>query len=60
MGAELRVTKRVNYEVFWNHQFANDTDVSINDAFGMSFKVYLHRGDKIFTPKEKDQPGAGL
>ncbi len=60
VGVELRVTKRINYEVLWNHQFANDPDVSINDAFGMSFKVYLHRGDKIFTPKEKDQRRAGL
>jgi hypothetical protein len=60
IGVEMRVTKRMNYEVFWNHQFANSPDVSINDAFGMSFKFYLHSGDKIFVSKQKNQLGAGL
>lgn len=59
IGVEMRVTKRMNYEVFWNHQFSNSPDVAINDAFGMSFKFYLNRGDKILHFKKKNQPQAG-
>ncbi len=58
-GVETRVTKRLNYEVYWNHQFSNSPDVAINDAFGMSFKFYLFKGDKIFNSKKKNQPEAG-
>jgi hypothetical protein len=59
IGVEMRVTKRMNYEVYWNHQFSNSPDVAINDAFGMSFKFYLNRGEKIFHFKKKNQPEAG-
>ncbi|HSF52617.1 MAG TPA: DUF2490 domain-containing protein [Algoriphagus sp.] len=53
-GVEIRVMRRMNYEVYWNHQFANNKDVNINDAFGMSFKFYLNRGEKLITlPKNK-------
>jgi hypothetical protein len=40
-GAEFRVTKRFNYEVYWNHQFANSPEVPEVDAFGMTVKAYL-------------------
>jgi hypothetical protein len=40
-GAELRVTKQFNYEIYWNHQFANSPEVAEVDAFGMTIKAYL-------------------
>jgi hypothetical protein len=43
---EIRVSKIINYEVFWNHQFANDPEVSVVDAFGMTLKCYLSRKAK--------------
>ncbi len=45
LGVEIRVTRHVNYEVFWNHQFANGSEVQEVNAFGMTIKVYLHRND---------------
>lgn len=53
-GVELRVTKRMNYEVFWNHQFANDPEIQQVDAFGMTLKFYLDKTD--FKHKKKDKP----
>jgi Protein of unknown function (DUF2490) len=41
LGVEFRVTKRFNYEVYWNHQFANQPEVPEVDAFGMTIKAYL-------------------
>jgi hypothetical protein len=41
LGVEFRVTKIVNYEVFWNHQFEHQPEIQNVDAFGMTLKVYL-------------------
>jgi Protein of unknown function (DUF2490) len=46
LGVEFKVTKIFNYEVFWNHQFANQPEVAEIDAFGMTVKAYLHRKKK--------------
>jgi hypothetical protein len=51
-GVEIKVTKIINYEVFWNHQFANPTEISQLNAFGMALKFYLTHGSK----KQKKQP----
>jgi hypothetical protein len=53
LGVEIRVTKRLNYEVYWNHQFANGPEVNEVDAFGMTLKVYLdHKETKDFFRKK--------
>jgi Protein of unknown function (DUF2490) len=44
-GVELRVTKRMNYEVFWNHQFEHAPEVQEVDAFGMTLKIYMDKKD---------------
>jgi hypothetical protein len=46
LGFELRVTKRTNYEVFWNHQFEHQPEIQTVDAFGMTFKMYLVKKPK--------------
>lgn len=43
VGIEIRVTKEINYEVFWNHQFQNQPEVPEVDAFGMTLKLYFSR-----------------
>lgn len=45
LGVEIRVTKHMNYEVFWNHQFENQPEVQEVDAFGMTMKLYFHKND---------------
>lgn len=57
IGIEIRVTKHINYEVFWNHQFEHLPEIQSVDAFGMTLKLYLDRKDKIFKKKKnKDDP----
>jgi hypothetical protein len=51
IGIELRVFKRMNYEVYWNHQFANEPEIQSVDAFGMTLKLYLDKKD--FNLKKK-------
>ena len=46
IGVEIRVTKQINYEAFWNHQFSNAPEVQEIDAFGMTLKLYLARKQK--------------
>jgi hypothetical protein len=53
LGIEIRVTKRINYEVFWNHQFANQPEIQEVDAFGMCLKIYMDKNDKILKKKKK-------
>ncbi|MCU0403725.1 MAG: DUF2490 domain-containing protein [Chitinophagaceae bacterium] len=61
LGVELRVTRHINYEIFWNHQFANEPEVQSVDAFGMTLKIYMDKNDfknskelkKIFGKKDK-------
>jgi hypothetical protein len=56
LGVEIRVTKHMNYEVFWNHQFANAPEVQEVDAFGMAVKLYLNKKDfehKLFRKNKK-------
>ena len=46
LGFEFRVTKMINYEVFWNHQFGNAPEIQKVDAFGMTLKIYMQRKNK--------------
>lgn len=46
LGIEFKVTRHISYEVFWNHQFPNQPEVSELDAFGMTLKAFLHRKKK--------------
>jgi hypothetical protein len=54
IGVEIRVLKHINYEVYWNHQYANGTEIPSVDAFGMTIKVYLdHQETKEFLKFKK-------
>lgn len=54
LGIEIKVFKRMNYEVFWNHQFANQPEIQEVDAFGMTLKIYLdHNEMKDLLDKKK-------
>ncbi len=54
IGVEIRVLKNINYEIYWNHQYANEPEVSSVDAFGMTLKVYLdHKEVKNFLQFRK-------
>jgi len=54
VGVEIRVLKHINYEVFWNHQYENGTEVPSVDAFGMTIKTYLdHNEVKDFFKSRK-------
>ena len=55
LGFELRVTKKINYEMFWNHQFPNDPEIPEVDAFGMTFKLYLDKQEFKHKKKDKQQ-----
>ena len=58
VGVEIRVTKRINYEVFWNHQFEHLPEVQEVDAFGMTVKIYMDKKDfkqPLFNKKGGDQ-----
>ena len=46
LGIEIRVTRQITYETYWNHQFANSPEVSKVDAYGMTLKFYLARKSK--------------
>jgi hypothetical protein len=52
-GAEFRVAKHINYEIFWNHQFENAPEVKEVDAFGMTLKFYYDKKDFKNTPRLK-------
>jgi hypothetical protein len=43
LGVELRVTKMLNFEMFWSHQFKNPPEIPSVDAFGMTVKFYFKR-----------------
>jgi hypothetical protein len=59
IGVEIRVAKHLNYEVFWNHQFANEPEIQSVDAFGMTLKVYLdHKELKNIIEKKKKKKKA--
>jgi hypothetical protein len=45
VGVEIKVFKRMNYEVFWNHQFAHQPEIQEVDAFGMTLKIYTSNQD---------------
>lgn len=51
LGVEIKVTKKINYEVFWSHQFANQPEIPTVDAFGMTLKFYLHKKQKDSTSR---------
>jgi hypothetical protein len=52
-GVEIKVLKHVNYEVFWNHQFANQPEIQRVNAFGMCLKIYMEKGEKSDKKKIK-------
>jgi hypothetical protein len=56
VGLEIRVSRIINYEVFWNHQFANEPEVASVDAFGMTLKCYLSRKQKKGIKTPSSQP----
>ena len=41
IGPEIKVTRFINYEVFWNHQYEHPPEIQTVDAFGMTLKIYL-------------------
>jgi hypothetical protein len=43
LGFELKVTQRINYEAYWNHQFEHQPEIQSVDAFGMTLKIYLQK-----------------
>lgn len=51
LGVEIKVTRKINYEVFWSHQFANQPEIPTVDAFGMTVKFYLHKKQKDSTAR---------
>jgi hypothetical protein len=53
LGVEIRVFKRINYEIFWNHQYANEPEIAEVDAFGMTLKIYMDKNAKIFKLGKK-------
>lgn len=56
LGVEIKVFKRMNYEVFWNHQFSHQPEVQEVDAFGMTLKVYMaHNEVKEHFEKKKQK-----
>lgn len=58
LGVEFRVTKKLNYEVFWNHQFAHEPEVQSVDAFGMTLKIYLSKKNPAKQKKQVEKPNA--
>lgn len=46
LAFEVKVTKHLSYETYWNHQFGNQPSVQEVDAFGMVLKFYLNRREK--------------
>lgn len=62
-GAEIKVARNLDYEIYWNHQFKYDMNPDDVDAFGMNLKFYFARGvrvvtwDKLFPKKNKKRPG---
>ncbi|GAA0878266.1 hypothetical protein GCM10009119_12340 [Algoriphagus jejuensis] len=67
LGAEIKVARNLDYEIYWNHQFKYDHQPDAVDAFGMNLKFYFVKGvrvmewEKIFPKKNKagsDSPDA--
>ncbi len=46
LGVEIKVSRKIAYETYWNHQFANSPEVSNVDAYGMVLKFYFARNTK--------------
>lgn len=46
IGLEIKVTRNISYETYWNHQFANDPDITKIDAIGVALKLYFKRKAK--------------
>ncbi len=51
LGLEVKVTRHLAYESFWNHQFSNEPSISRVDAFGMVLKLYLDRRERDKSAK---------
>lgn len=43
VGVDFRVTRTMNFEVFWNHQFENAPEIPKVDAFGTTVKFYFKK-----------------
>ena len=48
LGSELKVSKHINFEVYFVHQFDNGLGVPTVDAIGLALKFFFHKGDKLF------------
>jgi hypothetical protein len=55
IGVELRVLDKVNYEIYWSHQFSNEPEITAVDAFGMSLKFYLEGKGKTKSEQKPAQ-----
>jgi Protein of unknown function (DUF2490) len=56
LGIEIKVFKHINYEVFWNHQFANLPEIQKVDAFGMCLKIYINHPEvKSYIESKKNK-----
>jgi hypothetical protein len=53
VGSELRVSKHINFEVYFVHQFDGGLDILTVNAVGLVLKIYWKHGDRLFS-KNKD------
>ena len=50
-GSEFRVTKHINFEVYFTHQFQNGIKAPSVDALGLALKLYMQEGDRWIRNK---------
>ena len=53
LGTEVRVSKHINFEVYFVHQFDGGLDILSVNAVGLVLKIYWKKGDRLFS-KNKD------
>ena len=49
VGVDFRVTRVLNFEVFWNHQYENAPEIPTVDAFGTTFKFFFKKNTKALA-----------
>src|SRR5688572_25018365 len=47
-GGELKVTKHMNFDVYYVHQFDNGLGIPTVDAIGLTLKLFWHKGEPFF------------
>ena len=50
-GGELKVTKHMNFDVYYVHQFDNGLGVPTVDAIGLTLKLFWHKGEPFFAKR---------